>query len=254
MHSLSETDICDQRITPALQRVGWSSQQHILREYTLRPGRVVVRGQSAFRDKASMLRADYVLFHKPNLPLAVVEAKDAAHAVGAGMQQAIQYPRVELTLQGQVLDVRFTRVLMARTDLDLGQVLLLDRVQKGFPISVTGAKGLRDMGLIEGRAPRYFISAKVADALGQKAKYIHQRGLDDKYYQRLVLDYLQQYGQATRADLDALLLRKLPDVLSAEQKANKIKNLMQGMKRAGLIQAHGPRSMAVWRLCTALDK
>lgn len=115
-------------------------------------------------------------------------------------------------------------------------------------------KGLRDMGLIEGRAPRYFISAKVADALGQKAKYIHQRGLDDKYYQRLVLDYLQQYGQATRADLDALLLRKLPDVLSAEQKANKIKNLMQGMKRAGLIQAHGPRSMAVWRLCTALDK
>lgn len=164
------------------------------------------------------------------------------------------FPRVELTLQGQVLDVRFTRVLMARTDLDLGQVLLLDRVQKGFPISVTGAKGLRDMGLIEGRAPRYFISAKVADALGQKAKYIHQRGLDDKYYQRLVLDYLQQYGQATRADLDALLLRKLPDVLSAEQKANKIKNLMQGMKRAGLIQAHGPRSMAVWRLCTALDK
>lgn len=164
------------------------------------------------------------------------------------------FPRVELTLQGQVLDVRFARVLMARTDLDLGQVLLLDRVQKGASISATEAKGLRDMGLIEGRAPRYFISAKVADALGQKAKYIHQRGLDDKYYQRLVLDYLQQYGQATRTDLDALLLRKLPDVLSAEQKANKVKNLMQGMKRAGLIQPHGPRSVAVWRLCTALDK
>lgn len=164
------------------------------------------------------------------------------------------FPRVELTLQGQVLGVRFARVLMARTDLDLGQVLLLDRVQKGASISATEAKGLRDMGLIEGRAPRYFISAQVADALGQKAKYIHQRGLDDNYYQRLVLDYLHQYGQATRIDLDALLLRKLPDVLSAEQKANKIKNLMQGMKRAGLVQPHGPRSMAVWRLCTALDK
>lgn len=88
---LSETDICDQFITPALQQAGWSLQQHILREYTLRPGRVVVRGQSAHRDKASILRADYVLFHKPNLPLAVVEAKDAAHAVGAGMPQAIQY-------------------------------------------------------------------------------------------------------------------------------------------------------------------
>lgn len=91
MHPLSETDICDQRITPALLRAGWKLEQHILREYTLRPGRMVVRGQQAQRDRASVLRADYVLFHKPNLPLAVVEAKDASHAVGAGMPQAIQY-------------------------------------------------------------------------------------------------------------------------------------------------------------------
>ncbi len=96
---LSETDICDRFITPAMERVGWTIQQHILREYTLRPGRVVVRGQAAHRDKASILRADYVLFHKPNLPLAVVEAKDAKHAVGAGMAQAIQY--------AQLLDVPF---------------------------------------------------------------------------------------------------------------------------------------------------
>ncbi|MBU1817549.1 MAG: DEAD/DEAH box helicase family protein, partial [Gammaproteobacteria bacterium] len=96
---LSETDICDQFITPSLLRAGWTIQQHILREYTLRPGRVVVRGQAAHRDKASILRADYVLFHKPNVPLAVVEAKDAKHAVGAGMAQAIQY--------AQLLDVPF---------------------------------------------------------------------------------------------------------------------------------------------------
>ncbi len=88
---LSETDICDRFITPALVQAGWTREQHILREYTLRPGRVVVRGQAAHRDKASMLRADYVLFHKPNVPLAVVEAKDAKHSVGAGMPQAIQY-------------------------------------------------------------------------------------------------------------------------------------------------------------------
>jgi type I restriction enzyme R subunit len=88
---LSETDICDRFITPALVQAGWTREQHILREYTLRPGRVVVRGQASHRDKASMLRADYVLFHKPNVPLAVVEAKDAKHSVGAGMPQAIQY-------------------------------------------------------------------------------------------------------------------------------------------------------------------
>lgn len=88
---LSETDICDRFITPALVQAGWTREQHILREYTLRPGRVVVRGQASHRDKASMLRADYVLFHKPNLPLAVVEAKDAKHSIGAGMPQSIQY-------------------------------------------------------------------------------------------------------------------------------------------------------------------
>ena len=66
---LSETDICDRFITPALVQAGWTREQHILREYTLRPGRVVVRGQASHRDKASMLRADYVLFHKPNVPL-----------------------------------------------------------------------------------------------------------------------------------------------------------------------------------------
>lgn len=99
-NNLSETDICDKFITPALEQAGWSVQHHILREYTLRPGRVVVRGQAAHRDKASILRADYVLFHKPNLPLAVVEAKDAKHSVGAGMPQAIRY--------AELLDVPFS--------------------------------------------------------------------------------------------------------------------------------------------------
>lgn len=159
------------------------------------------------------------------------------------------FPRVELTLQGRMLDSKFARVLMTRSDLGLGQVLLLDRVQKSLPLSAAEAKSLRDLGLIEGRAPGYFISAKMADALGQKAKYIHQRGLDDRYYQKLVLDYLQEYGHATRTDLDELLLRKLPDVLTDAQKANKVKNLMQSMKRAGLIKPHGARSAAVWRLC-----
>ncbi len=87
----SEADVCDKRITPALVQAGWSVMEQVLREYTLRAGRVVVRGTSAFRDKATVLRADYVLFHKPNLPLAVIEAKDGRHGVGAGMPQAIQY-------------------------------------------------------------------------------------------------------------------------------------------------------------------
>lgn len=164
------------------------------------------------------------------------------------------HPRVELTLQGQVLDPKFTRALMARSDLTLEQVMLLDRVQKGQKLSPEEAKTLRTMGLIEGRAPKYFISANVADAVGQKATYIHNRGLDDGYYQQLVLDYLKKYSKASRADLDALLLAKLPDVLTASQKANKVKNLLQGMRRAGLIHPMGSRTATVWFAGAALDK
>ena len=87
----SEADVCAKLITPALNRAGWGEAGQIYRKYTLRPGRVVVRGQKASRDKRSVLRADDVLFCKTSIPLAVIEAKDNTHAVGAGTAQAIAY-------------------------------------------------------------------------------------------------------------------------------------------------------------------
>ena len=90
-YSLSESDICDKYIRPAMQAAGWHGLDQIYREFPLRAGRVVVRGNHSRRDASTVLRADYALFYKPNIPLAVVEAKDANHAVSAGMQQAIQY-------------------------------------------------------------------------------------------------------------------------------------------------------------------
>jgi type I restriction enzyme R subunit len=88
---LSEADICAKFITPAVIQAGWDEAEQVYREYTLRPGRVVVRGQKASRDKQSVLRADYVLFYKSGFPLAVIEAKDNTQVVGAGMAQAINY-------------------------------------------------------------------------------------------------------------------------------------------------------------------
>ncbi len=97
---LSESDICDKYIRPAMERAGWNGLDQIFREYPLRAGRVVVRGSKAYRDKSTVLRADYALFYKANIPLAVVEAKDNKHAVGAGMGQALNY--------AQLLDVPFS--------------------------------------------------------------------------------------------------------------------------------------------------
>jgi ATP-dependent DNA helicase RecG len=126
-------------------------------------------------------------------------------------------------------------------------VLLLDRVQKGQALRAEEAKTLKGLQLIEGRSPRYFISAKVADAAGQKARYIHNRGLDDGFYRKLIEDYLRKYGRATRQDLDNLILPKLPDVLDADQKQNKLRNLLQAMRRAELIQRDGTRAAPIWR-------
>ena len=474
---LSESDICDKFIRPAMECAGWNGMDQIYREYPLRAGRVVVRGKTARRDPSTVLRADYALFYKINIPLAVVEAKDNKHAVGAGMAQAINYaqlldvpfsfssngdgfvfrdatladgvlernisldefpspavlwdrycawkgwppevrqvaafdyspsktPRyyqlnainrtVEAIANGQdrvllvmatgtgktytafqiiwrlwksgarkrilfladrnilidqtmVNDFRPFKGAMAKLspnakgveridaqgnttveDVDLAVNKTTKQVDKSYEIylslyqAVTGSveesniykqfspdffdlivvdechrgsasedsawrdiltyfRSATQVGLTATPKetedvsnsdyfgePLYTYSLKQGIEDGYLAPYkvirvdldkdtfgwrptegmLDKLGnvIEDPYYQRLVLDYLQKYGQAARADLDALLLAKLPDVLDAAQKANKVKNLLQGMRRAGLVHPRGPRSLAVWHL------
>lgn len=87
----SESDLSDKVIRPAIVQAGWHTLDQIYAQYPLRAGRVVVRGKTARRDQSTVLFADYVLFLKPNIPLAVVEAKKSRLSVQAGMQQAIHY-------------------------------------------------------------------------------------------------------------------------------------------------------------------
>ncbi len=86
---LSERDICTKYITPALAQSGWDVTTQIREEFPLTKGRIIVRGK--LHTRAQHKRADYVLFHKPNLPIAVIEAKDNGHSLGDGMQQALGY-------------------------------------------------------------------------------------------------------------------------------------------------------------------
>lgn len=88
---LSETDICDLFITPAIKAAEWNPLLQIRREVTLTPGPVVVRGNLSSRNKKLRKFADYVLYWKPLMPIAVVEAKDNKHGVSDGMQQALGY-------------------------------------------------------------------------------------------------------------------------------------------------------------------
>ena len=86
---LSESDICMRYIDPAIADAGWNVQTQVRRELTFTDGKVIVRGKLWKRGKRK--RADYVLFWKKNLPIAVIEAKDNKHSVGSGMQQGLGY-------------------------------------------------------------------------------------------------------------------------------------------------------------------
>jgi type I restriction enzyme R subunit len=88
---LSERDICSKFIGPAVKRAGWDGMMmmQIREEVNFTKGRIIVRGKLVTRGKAK--RADYILYYKPNIPIAIIEAKDNNHSVGDGMQQALDY-------------------------------------------------------------------------------------------------------------------------------------------------------------------
>ena len=90
--SLSERDICTKFITPALRQAGWDEMLQIREEVSFTKGRIIVRGKLVSRGKAK--RADYILYFKPNIPLALIEAKDNSHSVGDGMQQGLEYAAI----------------------------------------------------------------------------------------------------------------------------------------------------------------
>lgn len=86
---LSERDICTKYITPAVKQAGWDEFAQIREEVGFTKGRIIVRGKLVTRGKAK--RADYILYYKPNIPIALIEAKDNNHSVGDGIQQALDY-------------------------------------------------------------------------------------------------------------------------------------------------------------------
>ena len=87
--SLSERDICTKFITPALRRAKWDEMSQIREEVSFTKGCITVRGKMVVRGKNK--RADYILYYKPNIPVAVIEAKDNTHSIGHGMQKALNY-------------------------------------------------------------------------------------------------------------------------------------------------------------------
>lgn len=152
--------------------------------------------------------------------------------------------KVKVQIIGKVIDVNYARKLAQIKELSLNDIILLDKVAKGKSLASDEITYLRSKELIEGRKPNIHISSIVAGVTGDKAAYIKQRGIDDAYCQKIIIDYLNRFGEGKKADFEKILLDKLPDVLDISQKQNKIKNNLQSLKKQDKITPYGKS----WRL------
>lgn len=156
--------------------------------------------------------------------------------------------RVRVTVYGKILDKNYTQLLHADTELNMRMVFLLDKVQKQEVISKESFKLLKRQGLVEGRYPNIFVSFKVADIVGQKAAYIRNRGLEDDICKQLIVKALEAMGEASKREIMEVLENALPEVLDEGQKSKKVSNLLQAMKKEGLVAAEGKTRHAKWIL------
>jgi len=179
-YELSERDICTKFITPAIQEAGW--QQHQFREeVSLTDGRVMVRGRLASRirnpeAKGGPKRADFVLYARPNVPIAIVEAKQAKFSLGHGMQQALVY--------AEMLDAPFA--ISSNGD----GFLIHDRT--GLTQPVEREVQLRDFPSLDYLWPIYQqwkgLKAPEAIKLIEQPFYTDGSGREPRYYQRVAIN------------------------------------------------------------------
>lgn len=156
--------------------------------------------------------------------------------------------RVQVRVIGQILDPNYTRMLMSQAELPLLDVISLDKVQKGVPLSEDEFRSLKSKNLIEGRRPNLYVSADVAKATDTMVDYLKKRGIDIEYGRKMVLELLGRQGHAKRAQIDSLLWEKLSDALGEQQKRDFITNLLQKLRRDGLIEVHGKGQSSRWEL------
>lgn len=159
------------------------------------------------------------------------------------------FNQVNVTVYGKVIDENYSRVLFDNPDMDIETVFLIDRIQKHKPISSVAAKHLRKLGIIEGKMPNVYVSAKIAETIDDKAQYIKNKGFNDDAYCKWIMTYLETYHQASKQDFIELLKDKLPDSLDYKHKESKIKYLLQKMKHDGIITTNNDnKRIAKWIL------
>ena len=146
---------------------------------------------------------------------------------------------VKCEIQGKVLDENFARILVNNPNLSMTEIILLDKVQKHQQITDDAFKLLKKKKYIEGRKPNIYLSysiVKDSKHIGLKSSYIKNKGFDDDYFRKLIVEYIAKFGKASRTELSQLLTDKLPDTLSESQRFDKITNLLSSLRKTGIIR------------------
>ena len=144
--------------------------------------------------------------------------------------------KVVLEIYGHTLDENYSKLLIEKKDdLSLTEVVLLDKIQKGQSITEEAAKLLKKRLLIEGRKPHYHISSSIASVTGQESQYIKVKGIEDDYCKKMIVDYLTKFKTGKKQNFEEMLADKLSPLLTEKQKKDKIKNILQAMKKDGII-------------------
>ncbi len=155
---------------------------------------------------------------------------------------------VKVTLYGKIIDEKYSKILFEKTNLDIDKVMLLDRVQKKLEITKEQSDYLRKDNLIEGRYPSIYISSDIAKITGNKEEYVYNSGLENDFYKEIIMKYLNEYGSASRKEIIALLDDKLPKSLDNKNKINRVRYLLDILKKEEKIYNDAKSGGSCWKV------
>jgi ATP-dependent DNA helicase RecG len=198
-------------------------------------------------------------YRNPFLVSAMVELK-MVDTIGSGIRRMFNIQRqrffpmpdydfsdnkVKVTIVGRVLDMDYATLLTRDSTLNLMEIELLSRIQMHKRLTDYEIAYLRKRKLVEGRKEHLHLSKTVANNIGKKAEYTRKKGLDDDFYRKLLLDFVKEYRQVSRKEVNELLMEKLPDSMTEKQKLSKIGHLLTALRVANQIKL-GEKKMWIY--------
>jgi len=153
--------------------------------------------------------------------------------------------KVKVTIVGKVINIDYAMLLSRDRSLTLLEIEMLSRLQMRRPLNDEEIAYLRKRKLVEGRKNALYFAKSIAKATGKEAEYTRKRGFDDNYYKDLIIKALDQHEKLGRAQINELLLDKLPEALTEKQKETKIGHLLMSLRAIGKIELADKKQ---WRL------